>query len=168
MCIYIYSYCILEYSNYSAMFYTITLTPTPDPDRRTAPKWRSFARNLITHCSPLAPHLRRGAGVGQNWNRLSDAENAAFKSPTCSSCILSKFGAFWSCSTSSGSCLRRQVREGPFTYRFTMEILDAPHRRPKRLILGRLFDGGLLDMQESSVLDWVGSVDLVVKMLHPI
>ena len=49
-----------------------------------------------------------------------------------------------------------------------MEILDAPHRRPKRLILGRLFDGGLLDMQESFVLDWVGSVDLVVRMLHPI
>ena len=98
ICIYVYyiyisSYRILEYSNYSAMFYTITLTPTPDPDRRTAPKWRSFARNLITHCSPLAPHLRRGAGLGLNWNRLSDAENAAFKSPTCSSCILSKFGA---------------------------------------------------------------------------
>ncbi len=76
----------------------------------------------------------------------------------------------WSCSTSSGSSLGRQVRELPFTYRFTLttELLDTPHRRPKRLILGRLFDGGLLDMQESSVLDWVGSVDLVVRMLHPI
>ena len=162
-------YSIQEYSNYSAMFYSITLTPTPDPDkRRTAPKWRSFARNLITHCSPLAPHLRRGAsGVGQSWTQ-------ALRCRECSTQISNMFKFYpfkvWSCSTSSGSSLGRQVRELPFTYRLTptTELLDTPHRRPKRLILGRLFDGGLLDMQESSVLDWVGSVDLVVRMLHPI